>query len=111
MSPLDPHVIVLFGATGDLARRKLLPGLLHLAHAGLLPEVRVVGTSLDDLEDQGFRTLARKACAEFAGHDIADADWAKFEHKLRFVNQSVGPRGLARLVTRAEDDLGGDCRR
>ena len=34
----DDHVIVLFGATGDLAKRKLLPGLYHLAAAGLLPE-------------------------------------------------------------------------
>jgi glucose-6-phosphate 1-dehydrogenase len=38
ITPLRPHVIVLFGATGDLARRKLLPGLFHLAQAGLLPE-------------------------------------------------------------------------
>ena len=34
VAPLDPHVIVLFGATGDLSRRKLIPGLLHLIHAG-----------------------------------------------------------------------------
>ena len=34
---IDDHVIVLFGATGDLAKRKLLPGLFHLARAGLLP--------------------------------------------------------------------------
>ena len=45
---LQPHVIVLFGATGDLARRKLLPGLLRLSHSGLLPEYRIVGTSLED---------------------------------------------------------------
>ncbi|MDQ3351522.1 MAG: glucose-6-phosphate dehydrogenase, partial [Actinomycetota bacterium] len=55
MSPLDPHVIVLFGATGDLARRKLLPGLLHLARAGLLPECRIIGTSLDDLDTDAFQ--------------------------------------------------------
>jgi glucose-6-phosphate 1-dehydrogenase len=34
----EDHVIVLFGATGDLARRKLLPGLFHLFAAGLLPD-------------------------------------------------------------------------
>jgi glucose-6-phosphate 1-dehydrogenase len=34
ISPLRPHVMVLFGATGDLARRKLLPGLFHLAPTG-----------------------------------------------------------------------------
>ena len=42
----ENHVIVLFGATGDLARRKLLPGLFHLHAAGLLPrEYRVIGAS------------------------------------------------------------------
>ena len=35
----QPHVVVLFGATGDLSRRKLLPGLLHLYEAGLLRDV------------------------------------------------------------------------
>src|SRR5690348_15323468 len=62
MRPLNPHVVVLFGATGDLSRRKLLPGMLHLFQAGLLPECRIIGTSLDDLDDDSFRTLARKAC-------------------------------------------------
>ncbi len=42
----DPHVIVLFGATGDLAKRKLLPGLFHLAAAGLLPQgYRIIGSA------------------------------------------------------------------
>jgi glucose-6-phosphate 1-dehydrogenase len=42
----DDHVIVLFGATGDLAKRKLLPGLFHLARAGLLPDgYRIVGSA------------------------------------------------------------------
>jgi glucose-6-phosphate 1-dehydrogenase len=59
IAPLRPHVIVLFGATGDLARRKLLPGLFHLSQAGLLPECRIIGTSLDDFDDDGFRDFAR----------------------------------------------------
>ena len=42
--------VVLFGATGDLARRKLLPGLLHLVKTGLLEQVQIVGTSLDDID-------------------------------------------------------------
>ena len=42
----DDHVIVIFGATGDLAKRKLLPGLFHLANAGLLPtKYRIVGSA------------------------------------------------------------------
>ena len=45
--PADPHVIVLFGATGDLAKRKLLPGLFHLSRAGMLPDCHIVATSLE----------------------------------------------------------------
>jgi glucose-6-phosphate 1-dehydrogenase len=71
IAPVRPHVVVLFGATGDLARRKLLPGLFHLSQAGLLPECRVVGTSLDDLGDRGFRCHARSALDEFSQRDPA----------------------------------------
>jgi Glucose-6-phosphate dehydrogenase, NAD binding domain len=42
---VHPHVVVLFGATGDLARRKLLPGLVRLSESALTPDVRIVGTS------------------------------------------------------------------
>ena len=64
--PTPPYVVVMFGATGDLARRKLLPGLLHLSQAGLVPECRIIGTSLDELSDPEFRAFARRACDEFA---------------------------------------------
>ena len=56
---IEPHVIVLFGATGDLARRKLIPGLLHLCEAELMPDFRLVGSSRKDIGDDAFRELAR----------------------------------------------------
>src|SRR5687768_10179511 len=52
-----PHVVVLFGAFGDLSRRKLLPGLAHLAASSLAPDIRVVGTSLEDEDDESFRAF------------------------------------------------------
>lgn len=109
--PLQPHLIVLFGATGDLARRKLLPGLLHLSCAGLLPECRIVGTSLDDLDDEGFRTFARKACDEFARPDIEEAHWDSFEGKLLYVGEALGTDGLRGKVAEAEAQLGPENRR
>jgi glucose-6-phosphate 1-dehydrogenase len=111
MVPTQPHVIVMFGATGDLARRKLLPGLLHLSQAGLLPACRIVGTSLDELDDDEFRAFARKACDEFGGRPISDEEWSAFDHMLRYVPQSAGSEGLARSVERAEKALGGEPRR
>jgi glucose-6-phosphate 1-dehydrogenase len=82
MSPLTPHVIVLFGATGDLARRKLLPGLLRLAQAGLVPECRIVGTSLDEMSDDGFRRFARASCDEFASQPFSEDDWDGLARRL-----------------------------
>jgi len=49
LDALAPHVIVLFGATGDLAKRKLIPGLAYLDQSSIAPEIRVVGTSLEDI--------------------------------------------------------------
>ncbi len=86
MSPLQAHVIVLFGATGDLARRKLLPGLLRLSQAGLVPDCRIVGTSLDELDDDVFRKFARQACDEFANVTFDEAQWDDFARKLSYVN-------------------------
>jgi glucose-6-phosphate 1-dehydrogenase len=111
MAPVKPHVIVLFGATGDLARRKLLPGLLHLSLAGLVSDCRIVGTSLDGLDDDAFRVFARKACDEFSTRKISDEQWAAFASKLRYVAQAKGPVGLAAKVADAEKELGGEPRR
>jgi glucose-6-phosphate 1-dehydrogenase len=111
MSPLEPHVIVLVGATGDLARRKLLPGLLHLSQAGLLPECRVVGSSLDDLDDDVFRKLARQACDEHANRPFSEEQWDDFARTLVYASPSNGPRGLVDAVAEAERDLGGRPRR
>ena len=108
---LPPHVIVLVGGTGDLARRKLLPGLFHLSRAHLLPESRIVATALDELDDADYQDLARKAVDEFARGEVTDEDWARFRATLRYVPGSEGPEGLARAVAAAEDELSGEARR
>ncbi len=111
MSPLRPHVIVLVGATGDLARRKLLPGLLHLSRAGLVPASRIVGTSLDELDDDGFRAFARTACDEFSSRRMDEQEWDTFAATLTYVPRGEGAPALADAVGKAEAALGGDARR
>jgi len=108
---VEPHVIVLFGATGDLARRKLLPGLMHLFRAGLLPGCRVVGSSLDDLDDEAFAKFARQAFDEFGDRPVSDKEWDSFGSLLAYVPQSAGPQALATRVRAAEAELGGEPRR
>ena len=82
----DNHVIVLFGATGDLAKRKLLPGLFHLFVAGLLPKgFRIIGSSPASfaLSDEEFRAHAKDAVSQF-GNSKPDGHWTDFENRLSF---------------------------
>jgi glucose-6-phosphate 1-dehydrogenase len=109
--PLEPHVIVLFGATGDLARRKLLPGLFHLAQAGLLPDCRIVGTATDDLDDDAFRALALAACKDHARGGVTEEQWQDFAARLSYVSSSAGPTALRAAVDAHEAELPGPARR
>jgi len=111
VGPQYPHVIVLVGATGDLARRKLLPGLLRLSSVGFIPGCRVIGVSLDNLAAEGFRSAARQAVDEFCTHPVTDSDWASFAHSLDYVPLSAGPEALKAAVERAERSFNGESRR
>ena len=109
----DDHVIVLFGATGDLARRKLLPGLFRLSAAGLLPDrYRIVGSARRALTSEQFREHARQAVAEFgASKPVGDA-WSAFERALSFGSAQPGDTApLERAIRRADEELGGSPRR
>ncbi len=108
---MDPHVIVLFGAAGDLSRRKLLPGLYRLGQHGRLPAFRIIGTSLDPLDDDTFRVFAREACDEFVKGDLNEAEWAAFAANLHYVPQTLGPDPLIAAVEQAEKELGEHTRR
>src|SRR5258708_20976039 len=81
----ENHVIVLFGATGDLARRKLLPGLFHLAAAGLMPDrYQIIGSSRRALSDEEFRELAREAIDRFGTSRPKAEACPAFHHALTF---------------------------
>ncbi|CAN5241508.1 glucose-6-phosphate dehydrogenase [soil metagenome] len=107
----EPHLIVLFGATGDLSRRKLLPGLFHLFQSGLVGESRIIGVSLDEFDDDSFRAFAKQACEEFSSRPIAKDSWSKFAKALSYVNVKSGPEELSAVATKLETELGGNPRR
>src|SRR5690242_13775033 len=106
MIPIPPHVLVLCGATGDLARRKLLPGLFHLAQAGYLSNYRILGTSLDGHDDESFRRFTLDALLEFARDGVPHALWEQFAARLSFLQQRGDPVALAAAVRALELDLG-----
>ncbi len=111
VGPRFPQVVVLFGATGDLAHRKLLPGLFYLSHAGFIPNCRIVGVSLDDMNADGFRAAARKALDEFSTRKVVDSDWESWANTLDYVPISAGPQALQAAVQKAEASIEGETRR
>src|SRR5580658_2997731 len=111
VGPQTPQVIVLFGATGDLSQRKLLTGLFHLAVAGFLPGFRVIGVSLDDIDTEGFRKIARKAQDEFSTRKFTEEAWSSFSQSLDYVPLSAGPMALKAAVEKAEKSFDGKSQR
>src|SRR3954463_349649 len=92
---VDPHVIVLFGATGDLAKRKLIPGLAYLDQSELAPDIQIVATSLEDITDDEFRELAKTAIDSFGSHQLTPEQWDNFAKIIAYVPQGAGPEALA----------------
>src|SRR5450755_2814408 len=111
----DDHVITLFGATGDLAKRKLLPGLFHLAKAGLMPEnYQIIGSAPAKfaLSDDDFRKHAKDAVAQFGSSMPTGSGWEKFAAVLHFAAADPDDPGpLVAAVKAAEKEIGGSPRR
>ncbi len=106
----DPTVVVLFGATGDLSRRKLLCGIGHLVGLDFTPDIEVIGTSLEDLDDEQFRTFARESIEAVGARKLTDEQWEAFAPRLFYVPTTAGPAALAAKVAESEARLGGDVR-
>jgi len=107
----DNHVIVLFGATGDLAKRKIIPGLFHLASAGLLPErYRIIGSapSAFAMGTDEFRVYACDAIRQFGSNLPQGEIWDRFEESLSFIAAEPDDFSALHLaVSRAETEIGG----
>ncbi len=107
----ENHVVVLFGATGDLAKRKLLPGWFHLYAAGLLPkEFRLIGSAPPEMAmtDEEFREHAEQSCAEFCITKPDGGAWSEFAANLSFAAAEPGNASdLVAAVQKAEKEIGG----
>jgi glucose-6-phosphate 1-dehydrogenase len=78
-------VFVLFGATGDLAARMVLPAFWTLANEGLLPDNwTLVGNGRGDVSHENFREHVRKSLSEFSGTPPEKGPWEEFAKRLRF---------------------------
>jgi glucose-6-phosphate 1-dehydrogenase len=105
-----PTVLVLYGATGDLAKRMVLPAIYELFSRGLLPkQFHVVGNGRGDVAHEDFRQRVRESLSEFA----PDADLARFDdfaQHLSFAGggfQKSDPGSLLDVIADTEQELGG----
>ena len=102
--------LLLFGATGDLARRMLLPSLYGLDADGLLPAaLRIIGTARTILDDAGFRERARAALDEHLPDGVLKEDIAdRFLGRLHYVPLDIkDPAAFAQLATQVGDPCDG----
>ena len=84
-----PCVLVMFGVTGDLARKKLMPAIYDLANRGLLPPgFSFVGFARRDWEDEDFAQITYQAVKEYARTPFRDAVWQQLSEGVRFVSGS-----------------------
>jgi len=98
-----PCTVVIFGGSGDLARRKLLPALYNLALDGLLPASAVIGFSLNELDGEQYRKFAREGAERFSRRPVEEAAWGDFQRVLDYVPGSfTDPAAYARLKARIE---------
>jgi glucose-6-phosphate 1-dehydrogenase len=106
----ENQVIVLFGASGDLAKRKLLPGMFHLAQVGLMPEAfRIIGAARHPMDDEEFREQARQAIEASGREDMSPTTWDPFAESLRFVEVGDGFASLGEAISEARGELGGEA--
>jgi glucose-6-phosphate 1-dehydrogenase len=107
------RVLVLFGATGDLAKRKLFPGFFRLYCEGLMPrDFRIIGSGRHSPGgDDDFRAIVQRALSDHGRCDLAES-WREFASRLRFVTSSADDGSdLASAVTAAEQEVGAEGER
>jgi glucose-6-phosphate 1-dehydrogenase len=111
-----PQTLVVFGASGDLARRKLFPALYDLAYEGLMPErYAIVGSGGSRLDDADFGERVRGGVEQFSRHRLDEGRWKAFARELSYVSAALDDPdafgALGERLTALDGELGGEGRR
>ena len=109
--PVHPTTLTIFGATGDLSKRKLLPAIYNLAHEGALPErFNLIGSSRGRMSDDDFRKLARESIQRFSRRKPDDKVLDALLSNVRYVTGSFDDpqvyEQLSRCNAAFDDDAG-----
>jgi len=102
----EPCVVVIFGATGDLTRRKLMPALCRLLGEGCLDGVRVLGVGRSDMTDDMFRAFVREALDKSKKTEHLDEnEWRAFAERLHYMAGELDDDETYRKVSERLDEL------
>ena len=104
--PAPPCTVVIFGASGDLARRKLLPALYNLVHCGqglMSPKSAVLGFARSPLSSDQFRASSREAVDKYSRLRVDEGCWRGFAEGLHYLSGLDQPDGFRRLRERLEE--------
>jgi glucose-6-phosphate 1-dehydrogenase len=102
-----PPIIVIFGTSGDLARRKLIPALYQLHRKGRLPpRTKVVGCARRPYDHQSFRAEMREALAALSPQEVDAGSWDRFAQDLWYVQGDLDDSGHFEALKTFLDSLG-----
>jgi len=106
-----PTVIVIFGASGDLTARKLIPAIYNLAHDGLLPaDFYLIGFGRKPIPDEEFQQLAHDAIKEFSRRELKEEVWSRLAPRTLYVSggydEKAGYEQLAKRIDGLEREIG-----
>ena len=102
----EPCVVVIFGATGDLTRRKLMPALCRLLGEGCLDSVRILGVGRTEMTDDAFQTFVREALDQSKKIEHLDEEeWREFSERLNYLSGELDDDQTYRKVAERLDQL------
>lgn len=103
---IEPFTMVVFGGTGDLSRRKLLPTLFHLCEDQNLPErYAIIGFASSEMSDEDYRDFVRKAVEEFSEGKFSAACWEKFNRHLYYVSGNFDDEESYKKLSRRLNEI------
>jgi glucose-6-phosphate 1-dehydrogenase len=102
----EPCVVVIFGATGDLTKRKLMPALCRLTDEGCLEKVRIVGVGRSPMTDDAFQSLVHNALEDSKKIEHLDDEmWRKFSKRLHYMSGELDDENTYRQVSERVEQL------
>jgi glucose-6-phosphate 1-dehydrogenase len=109
-APVHPTTTVIFGATGDLSKRKLLPALYNLAHEGALPErFNMIGVSRAEMSDDEFREVARESIRGFSRTEPDEKVLGGLLERMQYVSGSFDDASMYERLRSCADALDEDA--